>query len=127
MDLIGNVVNKAKKFNVTGICVPDEHYMVNFEERLKKIKDLVDDGLYFTINRARQYGKTTTLIALEQYLKKDYYVVSIDFQMFGSGEFENENVFALSFAGIFVRRIEAEITDISNNLRETIRQISRSC
>lgn len=35
--------------------------MVNIEERLKAIKILVDAGKYFTINRARQYGKTTTL------------------------------------------------------------------
>lgn len=97
--------------------------MVNLEDRMKRIKNLVDEGMYFTINKARQYGKTTTLMILEQYLRKDYYVVSMDFQMFGSEEFENENVFALSFAGMFIRRITAEIADISDNLRETLRQI----
>ena len=96
-------------FNVTSVCLPDRHYMASLDNRLAKIKALVDDGMYFAINKARQYGKTTTLIALEQYLKNDYLVVSLDFQMFGSEEFENENTFALSFAGIFLRRIRAEL------------------
>ena len=66
-----------RKFNVATVCLPDRHYMVNLDTRLPKIKALVDNGMYFTINKARQYGKITTLIALEQYLKNDYLVVSI--------------------------------------------------
>ena len=57
-----------KVFNTTGVCVPEKHYMVNIENRLKKIKKLVDDESYFVINKARQYGKTTTLRVLNQYL-----------------------------------------------------------
>lgn len=40
----------AKVFNTTGICVPEEHYMVNIEERLKLIKEFVDVGKYFAVN-----------------------------------------------------------------------------
>ena len=39
------------------------------------MKDLVDEENYFTLNRVRQYGKTTTLVALEQYLKKDHQII----------------------------------------------------
>ena len=46
-----------KHFNTEGCCYPDEHYMVNPDSRLKKIKEMVDAGKYFTINRGRQYGK----------------------------------------------------------------------
>lgn len=53
-----------KTFNTTAVCVPDKHYMVDISEKIEKIKELVDAGKYFTINRARQYGKTTTLAAL---------------------------------------------------------------
>ena len=49
-----------KKFNITGSCNPERHYMVDSKKRFKAIKDLIDAGEYFTINRARQYGKTTT-------------------------------------------------------------------
>ncbi len=61
-----------KSFNVNGPCYLDENYMVNLDERKRKIKRLVDNRKYFVINRARQYGKTTTLWALKQYLKEEY-------------------------------------------------------
>ena len=43
----------AKVFNVNAVCIPDLHYMVNLDSRLKEIKELIDKGLYFTINRAQ--------------------------------------------------------------------------
>ncbi len=58
-----------KYFNITGICYPEKHYMVNLERRLKEIQKLIDRGDYFVINRARLYLKTTTLWALKQYLQ----------------------------------------------------------
>ena len=70
-----------RRFNITGSCSPKRHYMVQLDDRLKKIKeDFIDYGSYFVINRGRQYGKTTTLSALEEYLKDDYIVLSLDFQ-----------------------------------------------
>lgn len=92
-----------KTFNTTAVCIPEQHYMINLDKRLNEIKRLIDNGKYFTINRARQYGKTTTLIALKHFLEEEYYVVLIDFQAFGSADFESENVFALSFADSFLR------------------------
>lgn len=41
-----------KMFNVNADCQPDLHYMVDITERLQKIKEMVDAGQYFTINRA---------------------------------------------------------------------------
>lgn len=60
-----------KKFNITGICIPKRHYMVDISAKLKKIVNLIEDEEYFIINRPRQYGKTTTLYLLEEFLKKD--------------------------------------------------------
>ena len=40
--------------------------MVDISERVREIEKMVDDGEYFVINRARQYGKTTTLRSLRQ-------------------------------------------------------------
>lgn len=56
-----------KTFNVTGLCLPSIHYMVDINNKLKAIKQLIDKGAYFTINKSRQYGKTTTLEALYSY------------------------------------------------------------
>ena len=107
-----------KVFNTTAVCIPKEHYMVNLDERLKKIKELVDAGKYFTINRARQYGKTTTLRALYLYLQGEYYVVSMDFQTFGSAEFESETIFARSFANSFLRSIKNNPVDSNAAIRK---------
>ena len=68
-----------KKFNTTGLCLPDIHYMVNIDDRLEEIKAMVDEGEYLTINRARQFGKTTTLWRLKEKLLEQYEVFLISF------------------------------------------------
>ena len=112
----------SKIFNVNGDCKPDLHYMVNIESRLKKIKAMVDKGQYFTINRARQYGKTTTLKALEHFLEKDYVVVSLDFQMMSASKFANENSFSVSFAKYFIETIE-ECPHITSHLSQALQPL----
>lgn len=99
-----------KKFNVNGDCKAELHYMVNLDGRLCEIRKMVDNGDYFTINRARQYGKTTTLKALRQFLKEDYAVVGMDFQMVSTSKFRDENSFSVTFAKIFIRAMENEGT-----------------
>lgn len=89
----------AKYFNISAVCRPEEHYMVDITEKLKKIKQMVDAGQYFAINRARQYGKTTTLRALQHFLEKDYDVISLDFQMISSADFSTESTFVNAFSG----------------------------
>lgn len=69
----------SRIFNVSADCKPNLHYMVNLEERLIQIKEMVDRGEYFTVNRARQYGKTTLLRALGQYPAQYCVVISLDF------------------------------------------------
>lgn len=100
---VGTGNKPMKIFNTTGVCNPSEHYMVNLNLRLAQVKELVDEGKYFTINRARQYGKTTLLHALFDYLNHDYFVVSMDFQMqMTDAKFKTENSFSLAFAKAFV-------------------------
>ena len=84
-----------RKFNVTGLCIPEEDYMVDISHKLEQIKHLVDTRCYFTINRARQYGKTTTLACLKRILKDEYIVISISFEGTGDGSFESQEVFCL--------------------------------
>lgn len=94
----------AKHFNVNGACKQGIHYMVNLEPKLKEIRTMIDAGQYFTINRARQYGKTTTLRALSEYLKNDYMVISLDFQKMSSLDFENESAFVNGLAREVLKR-----------------------
>lgn len=83
----------SKTFNVNGICYPDEHYMVNIDSKLAAIKQLVDAKKYFVINRARQYGKTTTLNMLVKYLADKYTIFFISFEGLGETAFESESSF----------------------------------
>jgi len=113
-----------KVFNTTAVCIPEEHYMVDISGRLKEIKSLVDAGKYFTINRARQYGKTTTLRGLYRYLQKEYYVVLLDFQTFDNDKFENGNVFSAAFINSFLRSLKRNT--LSPELEDTIKNILHS-
>lgn len=91
-----------KEFNTTGLCSPEKHYMVDIRERLDAIRTMVDAGRYFCINRARQYGKTTTLNALRKYLSPQYEVISLSFQKIGQSGFESEGSFTRSLARLIL-------------------------
>lgn len=67
----------GKRFNTTGLCVPEMHYMVDISGKIKKIEEMVEHGSYFTINRPRQYGKTTVLNTLAKRLRERYAVIHI--------------------------------------------------
>ena len=87
-----------KQFNTTAVCIPSKHYMVDLSERVKEIMKLVDAGKYFAINRARQYGKTTTLSALRKALENTYDVASISFEKISSAGFATEESFVKAFS-----------------------------
>ncbi|MCL1864036.1 MAG: AAA-like domain-containing protein [Defluviitaleaceae bacterium] len=85
------------KFNTTGLCTPEEDYMVDISGKIKQIRELVERRCYFTINRARQYGKTTTLNELVKALADEYIVISICFQEMGEDCFKSSELFCKAF------------------------------
>ena len=95
----------AKKFNVTGLCFPNEHYMADVSKKLAKAEAMVDDGLYYIINRPRQYGKTTMLYTLADDLRKkgDYIVLNTSFEGIGDVVFNNEESFSSGFVGTLIK------------------------
>jgi hypothetical protein len=92
-------------FCTTGLCVPDKHYMVDISGKIAQIKEMVDRGLYFTINRARQYGKTTALYQLEKTLFNEYCCISISFEGLGDESFENSKIFCATFMELVQRAL----------------------
>jgi hypothetical protein len=88
--------------------------MVDITRQLTEIKALVDQGEYFTMNRARQYGKTTTLRALADLLRREYVVISLDFQMFSHANFEKEQLFVSAFS--------EEVLDNGSDIPEEIQK-----
>ncbi|ENK0837843.1 AAA family ATPase [Clostridium botulinum] len=91
-----------KRFNVTGTCIPEKHYMVDISKKLDSILELVYNEEYFIINRPRQYGKTTTLYLLNRYLKtsNEYIPIKISFEGIGDLIFEDEKIFSKEFLQI---------------------------
>jgi len=105
-----------KKFNTTAVCIPSKHYMVELSERVSEIKKMVDAGKYFTINRARQYGKTTTIDALCQSLENSNVVISLDFQDIEDGSFANGGEFSKAFTRIVLDSSEFDGLEIPDSI-----------
>ena len=113
-----------RQFNITGTCYPYKHYMVDISERLDNIAHLVADGQYITINRGRQYGKTTTLFHLWERLKKDYVVFSISFEALGSSEFQSNESLAYSFFEQMRKTLKYANKDTDENVKKIFADIS---
>lgn len=76
--------------------------MVDLSNRIQQIiNQYIESGQYFTINRARQYGKTTLLYLLEKELRKqDYLVLSLSFEAADEVDKSSDNQIFLSFLGL---------------------------
>ena len=94
-----------KEFNVTGSCNPQRHYMVDTEKRFKAVENLIDRGNYFTINRARQYGKTTMLNKIWFRLSDKYLVIPLSFEGLGDEAFASPATFVTTFKRQMTRHL----------------------
>ncbi|MGL5084975.1 MAG: AAA-like domain-containing protein, partial [Clostridium sp.] len=115
-----------KRFNTTGVCVPRKHYMVNIINKLEQIKELIDNEFYFTINKPRQYGKTTTLSELYKFLRDEYLVIDISFEGIGDKIFQDEQLFSKEFITLLSDSIALDNFEESeklNSLSENVRDI----
>ena len=107
-----------RKFNTEGACDKVKHYMVDISKKLKQIRVMVDEGDYFTINRGRQYGKTTTLYQLRELLKHEYICLKISFE--GSGEvmFSSEEAFCVGFLDLLSIASDEDCLESNMNWRD---------
>ena len=105
-----------KAFTTTGVCTKENNYMVDITDRLVKMKAMVDAGNYFTVTRARQYGKTTTLNALYYYLQDDYIVINLSFEGIGDAGFSSEQTFVKAFCRKLKRETRAGLV-IPDNIK----------
>lgn len=106
-----------KRFNTTGVCIPKLHYMVDISAVVEQIvNEYISNGEYFTINRARQFGKTTLLEQLHTSLKQSYIIIYISFES-ADDCFVSLYTFAQGFVNKVARtlegsRISKEASDI---------------
>ena len=81
--------------------------MVDTEKRFDAVKDLIDKGEYFTINRARQYGKTTTLNLIWKRMSEQYIVVPLSFEGIDDSAFASHEAFVKMFARQMARKLSS--------------------
>ncbi len=110
----------AKKFNITGNCYAEIHYMADISKKLNRTFAMVESGDYFIINRPRQYGKTTTLFSIsDKYIRSaDYAVFNISFEGIGDKVFETESDFCATFVKILARHAHLSIPEVKEWLKE---------
>lgn len=110
-----------KYFNIEGTCYPDEHYMVNLDKRIEEISKLIEKNKYFSMNRARQYGKTTTLNMLKQKLSNQYTVFLISFEGLPMEAYESEETFCRRLCRLLADAIfYREVTGIPSEIEEEL-------
>ena len=86
-----------REFNVTGVCVKNMHYIVDTRNKLDEIVGLIEKGKYFTINRPRQFGKSTTISNLREILSEKYLVLDLSFEDVGDESFVDSKAFIEMF------------------------------
>ena len=109
-----------KRFNVTGVCFPAEHYMADSSAKYARIVEMVEQGYYFTINRPRQYGKTTALFQVTETLNASGKYLALRTSFEGTGDLPFENEASLSKA--FLDLIADACKKVDKKLAEWIGQ-----
>ncbi len=114
-----------KEFNDTGLCVPNRHYMVDISPKLERIMQLVEGGGYFTINRPRQFGKTTTMWRLTDYLnqQEEYLAFACSFEGVGDAPFAGEQAFCPFFVRNLGQTLRVTNPDVADFFRQASQQI----
>ncbi len=111
-----------KKFNTRGVCYPQIHYMMDNSKKLDKVIRLIEFGEYFTINRPRQYGKTTTLHFLMERLTEndDYLAIRLTFEDVRDVSHQSDD----AFAEMFLLKMEQAFKKIHQPIYELLQKSS---
>lgn len=110
-----------KEFNDTGLCIPQRHYMVDTTPKVEQVINLVERGKYFTINRPRQFGKTTTMFLLDRYLNQQehYIALKISFEGLDSQTHQQLDSFIAQLLILLERRLAwLKLADLSQWVKE---------
>ena len=90
--------------------------MADMSFKIAQMRQLVENRSYFTINRARQYGKTTALACLKKRLKDEFIVILTSFEGLGNESFESPAAFCQTFMELIKDALE--FTDVPDAYKE---------
>ena len=104
----------AKRFNTSVTCDPTKHYMVDTTAKMNVFKRLINEGSYFTITRARQFGKSTSLNWILHNMSDKYLVIPASFEIYSDSDWVNVSTFCRYFC--------TKVIKASRNLSKETRQ-----
>ncbi|MGB0931231.1 MAG: AAA family ATPase, partial [Chitinophagales bacterium] len=109
-----------KDFNTTGVCYSKIHYMMDNSHKISDVMNLIERGKYFTLNRPRQYGKTTTLHFLMEQLKKkeDYLAIRLTFEDVRDVSHQSDD----AFAEMFMVKMKEGFRQVDNTIYELLQK-----
>ncbi|MDW8228858.1 MAG: ATP-binding protein [Saprospiraceae bacterium] len=114
----------ARYFNTTGLCNPEEHYMVDpLRGKYPDIRRLIEAKQYFLIHAPRQTGKTTLLHALARRLNAEGRYISIVSSLESAG-FQDISVAEANWAMVSSLRDNAELFLNEDFMPPTLEQYS---
>ena len=76
--------------------------MVDITEKMKYVDNLIEKAKYFTINRARQFGKSTVLKWIKNHYSGRYYVADISFEITSSSDWVSDESFCTALCAKMV-------------------------
>ncbi|MEM6699649.1 MAG: AAA family ATPase, partial [Bacteroidota bacterium] len=102
--------------------------MSDTSEKMAQVMKMVEDGEYFTINRPRQYGKTTTLSWLMKHLQasEGYVVFKMSLEGVGAETHQDEEKFCQMFIhqlARFSRFVQKEWVDWLMDLKVQVHSL----
>ncbi|MCP4402430.1 MAG: AAA family ATPase [bacterium] len=116
-----------KEFNDTGLCIPGRHYMVDTSHKIEQIMTLIENGEYFTIDRPRQFGKTTTISLLHKSLNQseEYIAVNLSFEDIDSVTYRNQESFIAIFLDMIRRKCDRlGLSEMSQRITEHTEEVT---
>ena len=116
-----------RKFNDTGLCVADRHYMVDISGKIRQILQIVEEGEYFTISRPRQFGKTTILSLLAKQLNErdDYTALEITFEEIDPDAYKRQERFIYEVLMMILARLEfLNLAEAARFVEQQLEQIT---
>ena len=100
----------AKIFNTSVTCNPTEHYMVDTTQKMKVFERLINNRNYFTINYARQFGKSTSLNWILRNMSDRYLVIPASFERSSAEDWISTD----SFCRYFCKKMIEPLNKISD-------------
>ncbi|MDR3154367.1 MAG: ATP-binding protein, partial [Deltaproteobacteria bacterium] len=116
-----------KSFNITGPCVPGEHYMLPAAERLAEVDSLIANRRYFVLHAPRQSGKTTTIQACVDKINDEgkYYAVYCSLEAAGVWTEPDEGIRKVGI-GLITAMLDSGIPPLAGAAADAARGMSAS-